>query len=212
MDISVYTITHRFNQRFYLGYSQETEKRFQSHRNMLRRGAHHCIHLQRAWDKDGEAAFEFRRLAVCVTVAEAIDQEQMFLDAYFDRMYNSVSTNDKAVAIRKAHNRESIARSAIARKDSMAVRAALARNRVLAMTPQAQAKRIATTRANDTACAGQRVAVRSISEMTGTVTEFRSMAEAARRIGSSRGNVHMCCNGLRPSVKGHLLSYAEVAA
>lgn len=210
MDISIYTITHRFNQRFYLGYSQDTERRFRNHRSMLRRGAHHCIHLQRAWNLDGESAFDFRRLETCASVAQALDAEQKYLDAFYSegRLYNSVGTNDPALVIRRAHGSKALAAASVARRDSIAFKNSSAMNRRLALTPAAQAKRIATTTRNDSWCASQRTPVRAIRESTGEVTIFRSLREAATAIGAGAGNVSMCCNGLRNRVNGHLLSFA----
>ena len=44
---------------------------------MLKRGKHHCIHLQRAYNKDGAAAFKFQIIKECeapnLEMAESID-------------------------------------------------------------------------------------------------------------------------------------------
>lgn len=48
---------------------------------MLQRGVHDNIHLQRAWDKDGEAAFVFETLSYCNPDA-LISNEQWWVDYY----------------------------------------------------------------------------------------------------------------------------------
>jgi group I intron endonuclease len=210
-DISVYTITHRMTQKFYLGYSKDTEKRFRNHKSLLRRGIHHCTYLQRAWNLSGEESFDFRRFVACESVADAIEKEQEFLDAFYcdGRLYNSVGTNDLATAMKKAHTRKAIMASAESRRDSVLFKASTAKNRALALTPEAQRKRVETTRKNDSWCAAQRVCVRLINELTGEMLILRSVKDAALFVGASTGNVSACCQGNRNRVKGHLLSYAD---
>ena len=55
----VYMIRLLVDGRFYVGSSIDVKKRFIRHKKDLRRGGHHCAHLQRAWNKYGESNFEF---------------------------------------------------------------------------------------------------------------------------------------------------------
>ena len=208
MGISVYKITNKRTGKFYVGYSQETEKRFKSHLNMLRRGVHHCIHLQRAWNVDGEDAFEFVRIKVFTNVQDAIYEEQAQFDEHFKTgfMYNSVGSNDKSVAIKKAHSKEAIKRSTESRKNSVLFKQASAINRLKAMTPEAQAKRVATWRKN-----GMRgmtkMSVIARPEFGVGFVVYESINDAARVLNLSAGNIQMCCVGKRPRVGGYLFSY-----
>lgn len=69
-----------------MGSSCSVLDRWSAHRRKLRKGVHHSIHLQRAWDKYGEVAFLFTML---ITVEEdrLRSTEQEVLDWYRPR-YN----------------------------------------------------------------------------------------------------------------------------
>lgn len=60
MSSGIYRITNTARgSKSYIGSSTNLEKRWIDHRHRLRRGVHFNIYLQRAWNKSGEAAFEF---------------------------------------------------------------------------------------------------------------------------------------------------------
>jgi DNA adenine methylase len=58
----IYEIANRVNGKRYIGSAAYFNKRWSQHRHQLRRGTHHCAHLQRAWTKYGESEFVFRVL------------------------------------------------------------------------------------------------------------------------------------------------------
>lgn len=60
MNQVIYKIINLVNDKFYVGSTSNTRERFRTHRNKLRRGVHHCKHLQAAWNKYGEEKFDFR--------------------------------------------------------------------------------------------------------------------------------------------------------
>ena len=64
MNCGLYEIRNTGNGVTYVGSSVAIRKRWAEHRKMLLKGKHHSIYLQRAWDKHGEASFEFNVLAV----------------------------------------------------------------------------------------------------------------------------------------------------
>jgi group I intron endonuclease len=65
----------------YIGSSAKSFKsRYQSHWRLLNLGCHHSVHLQRAWNKYGEEAFEFRPLIVCAPDM-VVFYEQRAIDA-----------------------------------------------------------------------------------------------------------------------------------
>jgi group I intron endonuclease len=65
----------------YVGSAVRIAKRWRHHREALRGGRHHSLHLQRAWDKYGEAAFDFVVLMPCEK-CELLTQEQRLMDFY----------------------------------------------------------------------------------------------------------------------------------
>lgn len=55
----VYKIRNVVNDKFYVGSTINMKERARTHRNRLRRGNHHSVHLQAAWNKYGEDCFRF---------------------------------------------------------------------------------------------------------------------------------------------------------
>lgn len=70
----IYKIINAVNNKFYVGSTVNTAKRFRNHKSRLQRGVHHCRHLQAAWNKYGEAAFLF-------VVVETIPEGQSLFEA-----------------------------------------------------------------------------------------------------------------------------------
>jgi group I intron endonuclease len=56
----IYKIVNLVNDKFYVGSTNNQRERFRTHRNKLRRGVHHCAHLQASWSKYGEEKFAFK--------------------------------------------------------------------------------------------------------------------------------------------------------
>jgi group I intron endonuclease len=96
----VYRITNKINNTSYIGSTTRSfYKRWGFHIYELRKGVHHCQHLQRAWNKYGEDSFEFiaiesfsmddfpnlsrRDLSI-----KMLEIEQHYLDTFTDK-YNS---------------------------------------------------------------------------------------------------------------------------
>ncbi len=78
-DSGVYQILCIPPGKIYIGSSVNLPQRWLYHCYKLRRGDHHNIHLQNAWDKYGEANFKF---LVLESVAEydLLRVEQMWMD------------------------------------------------------------------------------------------------------------------------------------
>lgn len=80
----IYMIINVINGKFYIGSTNNYTNRFYAHKNELRKGTHHSKHLQKAWDKYGEEAFEF----VVIEEFEVedsqkqFDREQIYLDLF----------------------------------------------------------------------------------------------------------------------------------
>lgn len=82
----VYKIVNTIDGKFYLGSTYSFYKRCPSHRSNLNKGLHHCRHLQNAWNKYGEDAFEFHILEV-TEVKKRTEVEQKYLDEHFGKPY-----------------------------------------------------------------------------------------------------------------------------
>jgi group I intron endonuclease len=75
----IYWIRNKNNGKFYIGSAADIKRRWWNHRSLLRRGEHDNVHLQRAWAKHGEAAFEFAVIED-VPVNQLLTVEQWYLD------------------------------------------------------------------------------------------------------------------------------------
>ena len=78
--IGVYKITCLSSGKYYIGYSKEINKRFHTHKMLLRGSRHFNILLQRAYDKYGFDDFTFETLHTCNTIDEAKLLELQYLD------------------------------------------------------------------------------------------------------------------------------------
>ena len=87
--IGVYIIKNKVNNKFYVSHSINIYRRFDSHKSYLNRGIHHCLYLQRAWNKYGEKNFEFIIIKECISEAESIKLEQYYIDNYTNYLYNT---------------------------------------------------------------------------------------------------------------------------
>lgn len=86
MKISgIYKIINKVNGKYYVGSSEnivcEKSGRFKRHKKDLRKGNHHSIHLQRAWNKYSEQNFDFTVVEQFAGTAEMLlNLEQKYLD------------------------------------------------------------------------------------------------------------------------------------
>lgn len=92
MKSVIYKIEINGLDRFYIGSSVDFSKRRTHHLNMLRRGSHINIHLQRVYDKYGEESFSFVILEECEQDL-ILSREQYWIDKYdFDNLINICPT------------------------------------------------------------------------------------------------------------------------
>lgn len=80
MITGIYQITNLHNGKSYVGSAVRFHSRWRLHKTQLAQGKHHSVVMQRAWNKYGEAAFEFKKLLVCAK-ADLIWFEQRAIDA-----------------------------------------------------------------------------------------------------------------------------------
>lgn len=75
----IYKILNTLTGKFYIGSSISVRNRFYKHLSQLRLGRHRNAHLQAAFDRDGEAAFQFAVLELCER-DQLLAREQHHLD------------------------------------------------------------------------------------------------------------------------------------
>jgi len=74
---AIYKITNLVNGKFYLGSSKNINKRKSVHFSSLRYNKHHCLYLQRAYNKYGKENFRFEIIKEC---KDCLREEQEYLD------------------------------------------------------------------------------------------------------------------------------------
>lgn len=77
----IYRIRNIKNGKCYIGSSVDVYRRWGSHKSLLRRGKHHSVHLQNAWNKYGEEFFTFEILTLCPK-NKTEEFEQFYLDGF----------------------------------------------------------------------------------------------------------------------------------
>ena len=106
MNGYIYKIINTTNNKYYLGSTINFHKRRLRHLNTLKKGTHHCIHLQRAWDKYGENNFIFEIVEECINIKE---KEQLILNTIdFNTIYNVSKTASGGNMIENHPDKEAI--------------------------------------------------------------------------------------------------------
>jgi group I intron endonuclease len=82
----IYSIHSEVNGRTYVGSAVNLRQRWSQHRSSLKQNDHDNQHLQNAWNKYGEDAFEFAVLEECA-IESLIEREQYYIDTCGDK-YN----------------------------------------------------------------------------------------------------------------------------
>lgn len=84
---AIYKITNLVNGKFYIGSSVRVRIRFYEHRHDLRKGIHHCEHLQRAWDKYGAESFRFEVVETIERDGDLTAAEERWLAEHHGKPY-----------------------------------------------------------------------------------------------------------------------------
>lgn len=200
---AVYNITNTVNGNFYIGSSVRVRIRFYEHRHDLRKGIHHCAHLQRAWNKYGETNFRFE--VVEQVEGDLLAAEDRWLAEHHGKphCYNTGRVPGAAFLGRK-HTDEAKAKVSKAQKERP-------RKRGYKLTPETRARMSAAAKGKKkspehaekirqrmlgTSYAKGRVVTdeqraamgKAVAELT-TGLEFITVADAAKHFGIERPNL-----------------------
>lgn len=80
MESGIYKITNQANGKFYIGSSNNTQKRWREHLNLLMQNTHYNEYLQKAWNKYGKESFKFSVIEEVKDVNILFNREQVHLD------------------------------------------------------------------------------------------------------------------------------------
>lgn len=84
----IYAIINTINSKQYIGSAINIKSRWVDHKKRLRKGNHHCKHLQSAWNKYGEESFLFIVLEQVKDKTRLVEIEQKYIDE-FNPEYNT---------------------------------------------------------------------------------------------------------------------------
>ena len=96
IEFCTYIIKCATSGKNYYGSTSNFKKRVTQHKYLLLRNRHHSAHLQKAWNKYGETAFEFSILKVFECAEMMLLAEKALLETYFKNAYNISTEVNKA--------------------------------------------------------------------------------------------------------------------
>lgn len=105
--IGIYKILNKANGMFYIGSSNNIIYRWRGHKSELRGNYHANAHLQNAWNKYGEEAFEFIIIEQVNDLNKILETEDIWLNktSCYDK---NIGYNISGKAGRPNHSRETI--------------------------------------------------------------------------------------------------------
>jgi len=107
----VYRIRNKLDGKRYIGSTDNLQTGWKYRKRALRKGKHHNIHLQRAWNKYGEKSFVFEVEESVEGDSKALKRrEQDYLDEWFPTglLYNIARKADRPSFEGKKHTEESL--------------------------------------------------------------------------------------------------------
>ena len=106
IEFCTYIIKCATSGKNYYGSTSNFKKRVTQHKYLLLRNRHHSAHLQKAWNKYGETAFEFSILKVFECAEMMLLAEKALLETYFKNAYNISTEVNKAHMLGRHHSEE----------------------------------------------------------------------------------------------------------
>ena len=105
-EFCTYIIKCTTSGKNYYGSTSNFKKRVTQHKYLLLRNRHHSAHLQKAWNKYGETAFEFSILKVFECSETMLIAEKELLVTNIKNSYNVSTEVDKCHMLGRHHSEE----------------------------------------------------------------------------------------------------------
>jgi len=141
MASAIYAIVNTKTFDMYVGSSVDVARRWTRHNHDLRKNIHACRHLQNAYHKYGETAFDWEIIETVDRKEDLIPREQVWLD-FFRPAYNKRRIADSCLGLKRSPEaREKMRQAHIGHKQSpetIAKRAAALRGKP--RSPEVRAK------------------------------------------------------------------------
>jgi group I intron endonuclease len=111
----IYCIRNLVSGQIYIGSAVNIARRWQKHKQCLRRGRHHSFRLQHSWNEHGETAFLFEILELVYNNPDLLKREQRWMDHLNSACHNH-GFNIVSIAKRKIFSDETKAKISAAKK------------------------------------------------------------------------------------------------
>lgn len=224
----IYQIKNICNGKVYVGSAIDIDKRWGTHIRALKRGDHRNIHLQRSWNKYGQASFEFSVLEE-TTESTLIEREQFYLDKLYSadhsKGFNIAPTAGNSLGIKRRP--ETIEKVRAARKGSTlteehkanigeAIRNSEA-HKIAHNNPEYKERQRQANLGEKNhmfgKCGKEHARSRPVTQHdkdTGAlIKEWGSANMAATELGFGQGNITSCCKGKLKQAYGFVWRYAD---
>lgn len=109
----IYCIRNLVNGKIYIGSAEKLNRRKSIHLYLLKVNKHHCLHLQRAWNKYGKDNFVFEVIEYVSNKNDLLKREQVWID-FFKPEYNTARIVGRSMTGRK-HSGQTIQKMKINR-------------------------------------------------------------------------------------------------
>ena len=101
MASAIYAIVNTVTRDMYVGSAVAVNRRWNAHLCNLRKGTHHCKHLQNAHVKYGEIAFDWEIIQFVDDKTKLIEREQFWID-FFKPAYNKRKIADSCFGVKRS--------------------------------------------------------------------------------------------------------------
>jgi len=101
MASAIYAIVNNVTRDMYVGSAVAVNRRWNAHLCNLRKGTHHCKHLQNAHIKYGELAFDWEIVQFVDDKSKLIEREQFWID-FFKPVYNKRKIADSCLGLKRS--------------------------------------------------------------------------------------------------------------
>lgn len=132
MASAIYAIVNQATRDMYVGSAVAVNRRWAVHKSKLRANTHHCRHLQNAFRKYGDDAFDWEIIEFVEDKTQLIAREQFWID-FFKPAYNKRKIANSCLGLKRSDEaRSRMAAAQTGRKQSpetIAKRAAAIRGR-----------------------------------------------------------------------------------
>jgi len=118
MASAIYAIVNNVTRDMYVGSAVAVNRRWAAHMCNLRKGKHHCEHLQNAFRKYGAEAFDWEIVQFVEEKADLISREQFWID-FFKPSYNKRKIANSCLGVKRSEQaRENMRQAQLGRKQS----------------------------------------------------------------------------------------------